>query len=164
MFINIQLFYKSNGLYEHKYYFSNNFKPAISEYRGVLPCEGYDYEEFSDGMMEAPLSELFFTKIMKMLTRHNGLLSYGRLRDDFFSISDLLNPEMKIRLRLIRVRPSSTRLATTPTLVLEFLIAHSILVVLLSKMINTKNEWTCLHMLTWSSYFGDSSKDFDHCR
>ena len=108
VFINIQHFYKLNGLYEHMFYLSNNFKPAISEYRGVFPCEWYDYEDFPDDPMEAPLSELLFTKIMKMLTRHNGFLSYGRLGDDFFSTSDFSNPEMKIRLRLIRLRPNST--------------------------------------------------------
>ena len=48
-----------NGLYAHKSYISNNFKGAISEYMGVLHCEGYDYEEFPDETMEAPLSEPF---------------------------------------------------------------------------------------------------------
>ena len=32
---------------------------AISEYKGVLHCEGYDYEEFPDEIMEAALSEPF---------------------------------------------------------------------------------------------------------
>ena len=34
-----------NGLYAHKSYFSRNLKAAISEYKGVLHCEGYDYEQ-----------------------------------------------------------------------------------------------------------------------
>ena len=45
--INNQQIYNSNGLYAQKSYISNNFRGAISEYKGVLHCEGYDYEEFS---------------------------------------------------------------------------------------------------------------------
>ena len=44
-YINNQQIYNSNGLYAHKFYISNNFKAAISEYKGVLLCEGYDYEQ-----------------------------------------------------------------------------------------------------------------------
>ena len=62
VYINNQQIYNSNGLYAHKSYISNNFKGAISEYKGVLHCEGYDYEEFPDEIMEAPLSEPFFHK------------------------------------------------------------------------------------------------------
>ena len=35
---NSQQIYSSNGLYAHKSYTSNNFKAAISEYKGVLHC------------------------------------------------------------------------------------------------------------------------------
>ena len=59
VYINNQQFYNSNGLYAHKSYISNNFKGAISEYKGVLHCEGYDYVEFPDEIMEALLSEPF---------------------------------------------------------------------------------------------------------
>ena len=45
VYINNQQIYNSNGLYAHKFYISNNFKAAISEYKGVLHCEGYDYEQ-----------------------------------------------------------------------------------------------------------------------
>ena len=64
VYINNQQIYNSNGLYAHKSYISNNFKGAISEYKGVLHCEGYDYEEFRDEIMEAPLSVPFFTRRM----------------------------------------------------------------------------------------------------
>ena len=46
--INNQQIYNSNGLYAHKSYNSSNFKGAISEHKGVLHCEGCDYEEFPD--------------------------------------------------------------------------------------------------------------------
>ena len=45
VYINNQQIYNSNGLYAHKSYISNNFRAAISEYKGVLHCERYDYEE-----------------------------------------------------------------------------------------------------------------------
>ena len=45
VYINYQQLYNSNGLYAHKSYISNNFKAAIYEYKGVLYCEGYDYEQ-----------------------------------------------------------------------------------------------------------------------
>ena len=57
--INNQQIHNSNGLYAHKSYISNNFKGATSEYKGVLHCEGYDYEEFTDEIMEAPCLNLF---------------------------------------------------------------------------------------------------------
>ena len=104
--INNKQIYNSNGLYVHKSHISNNFKGATSEYKRVLHCEGYDYEEFPDEIMEAPLSEPFFKGRMKMLSRPDGFMLYGKLGVDFFSTSELLYPNMKIRLRLIRARPN----------------------------------------------------------
>ena len=88
--INNQQIYNSNGLYAHKSFISNNSKGAISEYKGVLHCEGDDYEEFFGEIMEAPLSEPFFTRRMKMLSRPDGFMLYGKLGVDFFSTSELL--------------------------------------------------------------------------
>ena len=96
VYINNQQIYNSNGLYAHKFYISNNFKGAISEYKGVSHCEGYDYEEFPDETMEAPLSEPFFTSRMKMLSRPDGFMLYGKLGVDFFSTSELLYPKWKL--------------------------------------------------------------------
>ena len=45
VYINNQQIYNSNGLYAHKSYISNNFKAAISDYKGVFHCEGYDFEQ-----------------------------------------------------------------------------------------------------------------------
>ena len=106
VYINNQEIYNSNGLYAHKSNISNNFKGAISEYKGVLHCEGYDYEEFPDEILESPLSEPFFTRRRKMLSRPDGFMLYGKLGVDFFSTSELLYPNMKVRLRLIRARPN----------------------------------------------------------
>ena len=101
--------------------------------------------------MEAALSEPFFTRGVKMLSRPDGFMLYGKLGVDFFSTSELLYQNMKIRLRLIRARPNFDVIMRQPTLVLELLIAHFTLVVFLSRMIIKRNEWTCLHMLLWGS-------------
>ena len=112
--INNQQIYNSNGLYAHKSYISNYFKGAISEYKRVFRCEGYVYEEFPNEIMEAPLSERFFTRGMKMLSRPDGFMLYGKLGVDFFSTSELLYPNMKISLRLIRARPNFYMISDNP--------------------------------------------------
>ena len=114
VYIKNQQIYKSDGLYGHKSYISNNFKGAISEYKGVLHCEGYDYEEFLDEIMEAPLSEPFFTKRRQTLSRPDGFMLYGKLGVDFFSTSEFLYPSMKIGVRLIRVRPNFYMISENP--------------------------------------------------
>ena len=114
VYINNQKIYNSNGLYAHKSYISNNFMGAISEYKGVLHCEGYDYEKFPDEIMEAPLSEPFLSKRMKMLSRPDGFMLYGKLGVDFFSTSEMLYPNMKIRLQLIRARPNFHMISDSP--------------------------------------------------
>ena len=59
VYINNQLIYISNGLYAHKSFISNNFKAAISEYKGVLHCGGYDYEQDPEDISN-PLPDSFF--------------------------------------------------------------------------------------------------------
>ena len=65
VYINNQQIYNSNGLYAHKSYISNNFKAAISEYKGVLHCEGYDYEQDPEDINN-PLPDPSFTRRMKL--------------------------------------------------------------------------------------------------
>ena len=105
VYINNQQMYNSNGLYAHKSYISNNLKAAISEYKGVFHCEGYDYEQDPEDITN-PLPDPFFTRRMKLLSRPDGFMLNGKLGIDFFSTSELLYPNMKIRLRLIRARPN----------------------------------------------------------
>ena len=114
VYINNQQIYNSNGLYAHKSYISNNFKGAISDYKGILRCEGYDYEEFPDKILEVLLSEPFFTRRMKLLSRLDGFMLYGKLVVDFFSTSELLYPNLKIRPRLIRARPNFYMISDNP--------------------------------------------------
>ena len=60
-YINNQQIYNSNGLYAHKSYISKNFKAAISEYKGVLLCEVYDYEQDPEDINNT-LPDPFFCK------------------------------------------------------------------------------------------------------
>ena len=53
----------------------------------------YDYEELPDEITEAPLSESFFTRRLKILSRPDGFMLYGRLAVDF---SPLLNCYIQI--------------------------------------------------------------------
>ena len=69
--------------------------------------------------MEAPLSELIFTR-MKLLSRPDGFMLCGKLGVDFFSFSDLLYPIMKIRLQLIIAKPHFYMISDNPNLSLGF--------------------------------------------
>ena len=151
VYINNQHNYNSSGLYAHKSYISNNFKNAISEYNGAFHCQGNDYEEFPDEMMDLLLSELFFTRRMEMLCRPDGLMLYGKLGVDFCTTMELLYSSMKIRLGLIGVRPNFHMISDNPHVSLGIVIAHSKLVVLLSRIKIKRKEWTCLQIPLWSS-------------
>ena len=113
VYINNQQIYTSNALYAHKSYISNNFKAALSEYKGVLHCEGYDYEQDSEDIIN-PLPHPFFTERMKLLSRLDGFTFCGKLGFDFFSTSELLYLNIKIRLRLIRARPNFYMISDNP--------------------------------------------------
>ena len=113
VYINNQQIYNSNGLYAHKSFISNNFKAANTEYKGVLNCEGYDYEQDPEDTAN-PLPDLLFTRRMKLLSRPDGFMLYGKMGIDFFSTSELLYPNMKIRLRLIRARPNFYMISDNP--------------------------------------------------
>ena len=84
--INNHQIYNSDRFYAHKSYISNILKGAMSKYKGGLHCEGYDYEEFPDEIVEAPLSEPFFKRRMKILCRPDGFMLYSKLGVDFFSL------------------------------------------------------------------------------
>ena len=118
VYINNQQIYDSNGLYAHKSYISNNFKAAISEYNGVLHCQGYGYEEDPEDINN-PLPGPFFTRRVKLLNRPDGFMLYGKLGTDLFSTSELLYPNMKIKRRLIRARPNFYQIRDNPNVSLR---------------------------------------------
>ena len=111
VYINNQQIYNSNGLHAHKSYFSNHFNAAISEYKGVLHCEGFDHEHDPEDITN-PLADPFFTRRMKLLSR--PFMLYRKLEIDFFSTCELLYAIMKIRLRLIRARPNFYMISDNP--------------------------------------------------
>ena len=84
VYINNQQIYNSNGLYAHKSYISNNFQGAITEYKGVLHCEVYDYEQDPEDIAN-PLPDPFFTRRLKLLSRLDGFMLYGKLGIDFLN-------------------------------------------------------------------------------
>ena len=51
---------------------------------------------------------------MKMLSRSDGFMFYGKVRVDFFSTSEMLYPIMKFRLRLITARPNFYMISDNP--------------------------------------------------
>ena len=85
VYINNQQIYNSNGLYAHNSYISNNFKAAISEYKGGLHCEVDDYEQDPEDF-SSPLPDPFFTRRMKLLSRRDGFMWYGKLGIDFYQL------------------------------------------------------------------------------
>ena len=49
-----------------------------------------------------------------MLSRPDGFMLYGKLGDDFFYTSELLYPNVKVKLRLIRARPNFYMISDNP--------------------------------------------------
>ena len=102
LYLNDDQIYNSNGLYAHKSHISNNFKSKLTDCKGVLPCEAYDYEQDSENLLEGP----FFTRKLNLHSRPDGFMLYGKLGIDFLTTSESLYPNMKIRIGLIRARPN----------------------------------------------------------
>ena len=64
--------------------------------------------------MKAPLSDPFFIRRIEILSRLDGFTLYGKLGVDFFSTSELLYRNMKVRLGLIRARPNFYMISDNP--------------------------------------------------
>ena len=91
LYINNHKICNSNGLYAHKLHNSNNFKSTESDYKGVLHCERYDYEEEPQKLLEYP----FFTRRMKLYSKPDGFMLNGKLGINFLTPSELIYPKMK---------------------------------------------------------------------
>ena len=57
---------------------------------------------------------------MKLLSRPDGFMLYGKVGIDFFSTSELLYPNMEIRLRINRARPNFYMISDNPNISLGF--------------------------------------------
>ena len=101
MYMNNHQIYNSNGLYAHNWHISSNFRSTLTNYKEILHCKRYDQEESPENLLEGP----FFTRRMKMYSRPDVFMLYGKLNIDFVTISELLYPNMKVKIRLIRARP-----------------------------------------------------------
>ena len=84
LYINNQQLYNSNGSYAHKSYISNNFEKGISEYKGALKFEAYDYEEFPDEITEALSPVNFFHKEVETAQKTRWLHVVLWIRSWFF--------------------------------------------------------------------------------
>ena len=69
-----------------------------------MHCEEYVFEEDSENLLEGP----FFTRRMKLYSKPDGFILYGELGINFFTTSELLYPNMKVRIRLIERDQIST--------------------------------------------------------
>ena len=78
-------------------------EPSLNT-REFRTAKGTTMENFRDEIMEEPLSESFFTWRKKIFSKPDGFMLYGKRGVDFFSTFELLCPNMKIKLQLIRVR------------------------------------------------------------
>ena len=88
-------------------------EPSLNT-REICTAGWYDYEGFPGEIMEPPLYELFFTRSMIMLNRPDGFMLYGKLVVHFFSNSELLYPNLKTRLPLIRATPNFYLITDNP--------------------------------------------------
>ena len=84
LYINNHQIYNSNRLYAHKSHTSNNFRSTLSDYKGVLHFEGYDYAEDPENLLEGP----FFTRRVKLYSIPDGFMLYGELGIDFVTTSE----------------------------------------------------------------------------
>ena len=82
----------------------------MTDYKGVVHCEGYEYEEYPENLLEVPI----FTRRMKLYGTPDGFMLYGRLGIDFPTTLELLYPNMKVRIRLFRARPSFYMISENP--------------------------------------------------
>ena len=110
LYINNHQIYNSNGLNAHKSHIPKNFKSTLTENKGVLHYEEYDYEEDPENLLEGP----FFTRRMKLYSRPDGFKLYGKLGIGFRTTLELVYPNMKTRIRLIRARPSFYMIIENP--------------------------------------------------
>ena len=107
VYINNQQIYNSNGL--------DSMHTSLT-FQTILRQPSLNTREFCivksmtmnkiERILVTPYLILFLTRKMKLLKILDGFILYGKLGIDFFSTSELLYPNMKIRLRLIRARPN----------------------------------------------------------
>ena len=106
---------------------------------------------------------LFFTRRMKMLSKLDGFMLYGKLGVEFFSTSNCYIQNMKIRLRLFRARPIFYMVSDNPNVSLGIVDCS-----LYTRRIAIKDDYheKRMGMLAYTpvefNYFQTLAKDFHH--
>ena len=80
---------ESTVLYAHKSYISDKFKGAITEYNEFLQCEGSENEQDPEDITN-PLPDPVFAKRVKLLSKPDCFVLFGKMGIDFSSTSELL--------------------------------------------------------------------------
>ena len=147
----------------HNSYISNNFRGPSLNTRKFCTGKGYEYEEFPDEIMEAPLYEPFSTRRMTMLSRPDSFMLYGKLGVEFLSTSDLPHPNKKLRLRLIRARPYFYMISDNPNVILGIVHCspYARRIALTDYYRKKKKGHACLYSCGVPLY-GEFRKDFSH--
>ena len=158
LYINNHQSYNSNGLYAHKSHICNNFKSTLSDYKGVLHCEGYDYEEDPENLLEGP----FFSRRLKLYSRLDGFMLYGKLGIDFLTTSELLHPNMKVRIRLTRARPNFFMISENPNVSLGFVDRSLFSARDAQRRLSQKENVSTSLCSSWVQLHGNVGKDFYH--
>ena len=117
LYINNYQIYNSNELYAHESHISNNFESTLTDYKGVLHCEWYDYEEDPENLLEGP----FFTRRTKFYSRPDVFMLYGKRGIGCLKNLELLYPNMKVRISLFRARPNFGKIGENPNVSLGIL-------------------------------------------
>ena len=103
-------------MFAQKSYNSMLFNGALFEYKGVLHCKVYSFEEGPDETIAGSLAKPFSTGRMERPGKPNGFMLYGKLRVDCFSTSEMLFPNMKLKLRLTRAKTNCSIISDKPNL------------------------------------------------
>ena len=116
VYFNNTMVYNANGLYPHKAQISNAFNSSAVSNKGILACHWYNFEEYPEAFDLFP-----FTDKANSLGSGIFFSLYGRLAIDLFTCENLLLPKTKIRIRikLIRVRPNFYMLSDNPNVTLK---------------------------------------------
>ena len=104
-----------------------------------------------DDIQDSPLSHPFFSRRLKMLLTSDGFSLYRELGVDFFTTSGLLDPNMKLTIRLIRPRPIFYMISDNPNVSLAIVDFSLYTRRTGHKEVYHKKEWTCMHMLRWNT-------------
>ena len=115
VYLNNQQIYNSNGLYAQSLTFQTTLWQASLNTREFCIVKAMTMNRILRIILTPYLIPFYlFTRRMKLLSRPDGFMLYGKLGIDFLSTSELLYPNMKSRLRLIRARPNFYMIRDNP--------------------------------------------------